>query len=65
MHAPNSVISSQDFHIEFVKIVTDLKNLQVRIISKREISKRRGSTGAVLSKRKPVENGRVGTFFLV
>ena len=65
MHAPNFVISSQDFHIEFVKIVTDLKNLQVRIISKREISKRRGSTGAVLSKRKPVENGRVGTFFLV
>ena len=66
-HAPNFVISSQDFHIEFVKSVIDLKNskvsyIQTGIISKRGISGRSERAGG-FSKREPtLQNGRVGAY---
>ena len=67
-HAPNFVISSQGFHIESVKSVINLKNLQIssiqtEIISNREISGRTRRAGAVISKQESiVQNGRVGTY---
>ena len=51
--APYFVTNSQNFHIEFLKIVIDLKNseisdIQAKIISKRDISGIQGRAGAAL-----------------
>ena len=66
IHPPNFVTSSQDFHIEFVKSLIDMKKVKARIISKKEILRRIGRTGFVHSTQEPpIQNRRVGTYFTV